>query len=82
MRSPVHQSKPANKIPSAVDAFAMKAMSSAFAWISRAAFWRTRSMSSYQLRKSQQAISSRRAKCLATASVARRGNWPNVAVFR
>src|SRR5277367_6072426 len=76
------RSRPASTMASALAALLTKAMSAGVAPISFAIDARMRSASSYQFRKSVQASSSRCCQCFATASVARRGSWPKVAVFK
>src|SRR5580658_5618241 len=82
MLSSGFRSRAARTMLSAVAALLTNAMSSDVAPISFAIEARRRSASSYQLRKSVQASSSRCCQCFATASVARRGSWPKVAVFK
>src|SRR5580692_5240761 len=82
MLSSGFKSRAANTMLSPLAALLKNAMSSDVAPIIFAMEARRRSASSYQLRKSVQANSSRCCQCFATASVARRGSWPKVAVFK
>ncbi len=63
MRSPACQSMPPRNSDNAEDAFIANAISAASQWISCAIKPASSSMSSNQLRKSAQAVSSRVAKC-------------------